>query len=84
MWSVVGQEVESFYMPLGMMNLQEWRWGEQRMQKTDWREKERYSKRERKSRSVTISKRSLQAEAGGRNAETAYSQQLTLVTQTKA
>ena len=41
-------------------------------------ERERYSKRERKSRSVTTFKRSLQAEAGGRNAETAYSQQLTL------
>lgn len=25
MWSEVGQEVESFYMPLGMMNLQGWR-----------------------------------------------------------
>lgn len=46
--------------------------------------RERYSKRERKSRSVTTSKRSLQAEAGGRSAGTAHSQQLTLVTQTKA
>ena len=69
-------------MPLGMMNLQGRRWEERRMQETDWRERERerekHSKRERKSRSVTTSKKSLQLEAGGRNAETAYSQQLTL------
>lgn len=76
--------MESFYMPLGMMNLQEWRWEEQNAKDRLGRERRRYSKRERKSRSVTTSKRSLQAEAGGRNAETAYSQQLTLVTQTKA
>lgn len=72
--------MESFYMPLGMMNLQGRRWEEWRMQETDWRERERekHSKRERKSRSVTTSKKSLQVEAGGKNAATAYSQQLTL------
>lgn len=47
MWSAVGQEVESFYMPLGMMNLQEWRWEEQRTQKTDWGEREKDTAREK-------------------------------------
>lgn len=56
-----------------------------RMENAKYRSREeRYSKRERKSGSVTTSKRSLRVEAGGRNAETAYSQQLTLGNPTKA
>lgn len=42
------------------------------------RRRQRDTVKERKSRSVTTSKESLQPEAGGRNAETAYSQQLIL------
>lgn len=72
----------SFYMPLGMMNLQGWRGRTENA--GDRLEGKRYSGRERKSRSVTTSKRSLPAAVGGRGAEPAHRQQLTPGTHTKA
>lgn len=65
MWSEVGQEVESFYMPLGMMNLQLWRCEEWRTQKTDWGERDTVKEKEKAGQSQhprEASKQKLEAE----------------------